>query len=171
MTRELSPSVVIEPIRIEDADTVARRMAWRQASRHAERAISQGAGRGVYLIAWSDGAPVGHAFVKWPGALSSRQARMERCVEVEDLFVMADHRARGIGTALLEASELAAREAGHPRIGLAVALDNEGARRLYALHGYRDAGHGVFALRWTSLDERGVERTWRERCTYLVKAL
>jgi GNAT superfamily N-acetyltransferase len=171
MTREASPSVAIAPIRLEEADEVARRMAWRQPTRHVERAVGQSGGRGVYLIAWRDGAPVGHSFVKWPGALGSRQARAERCVEVEDLFVMPEHRRHGIGTALLEASEQTAREAGHERIGLAVALDNDGARRLYARHGYGHAGHGVFTLRWTSLDEQGTERTWREQCTYLTKAL
>jgi GNAT superfamily N-acetyltransferase len=171
MTREASRSVAIAPITIEEADGLARRMAWRQPSRHLERAVGQRGGRGLYLIAWCGGAPVGHSFVKWPGDLSSRQARAERCAEVEDLFVVPDHRGDGIGTALLEASEQAAREAGHDTIGLAVALDNEGARRLYARRGYRDAAQGVFTLRWTSLDDQGVERTWREMCTYLVKDL
>jgi len=163
--------VVIAPITIEDAQVTARHMPWRQASRHVERATSQRARRGVYLIAWSDGLPVGHSFVKWPGELSSRQARVERCVEIEDLFVRRDFRTRGIGAALLDASEEAARGAGQQKIGLAVALENEVARRLYTRHGYRDAGHGVFTLRWTSVDERGVERTWREQCTYLTKPL
>jgi GNAT superfamily N-acetyltransferase len=171
MPGETLPDVAVEPIRIDDADEIAHRMAWRRPVRHAERAVNQRAGRAVYLITWSDGSPVGHAFVKWPGDLSSRQARLARCVEIEDLFVAEHHRDRGIGTALLEASERAARASGHERIGLAVALENDGARRLYARHGYEDAGHGVFTLRWSSLDERGVERTWREQCTYLVKVL
>lgn len=165
------PRVAVEPMRVDDADDIARRMAWRRPARHAERAVNQRAGRAVYLIAWSHGEPVGHAFVKWPGDLSSRQARMARCVEIEDLFVANGHRDHGIGTALLEASESVSRDSGHERIGLAVALENDGARRLYARRGYEDAGHGVFTLRWSSLDERGVERTWREQCTYLVKVL
>ncbi len=171
MAGETLPDVAVEPIPIDDADEIARRMAWRRPARHSERAVNQRAGRAVYLIAWSDGSPVGHAFVKWPGDLSSRQARLARCVEIEDLFVAERYRGRGIGTALLDASERAARESGYGRIGLAVALENDGARRLYARQGYEDAGHGVFTLRWSSLDERGVERTWREQCTYLVKVL
>ena len=163
--------VVIAPIPVQEAEAAARHMPWRQPARHVERAASQRARRAVYLVAWSDGVPVGHSFVKWPGELSSRQARIEGCVEIEDLFVRREYRTRGIGAALLEASEQVSREAGHERIGLAVALENEVARRLYARHGYRDAGHGVFTLRWTSVDERGVERTWREQCTYLTKAL
>jgi GNAT superfamily N-acetyltransferase len=165
------PDVAIEPIRVEDADGAARLMAWRQPARHAERALAQRGGRGVYLIAWKDDAPVGHSFVKWPGDLSSRQARAERCVEIEDLYVADGERGRGIGAALLAASEDVARVNGHALIGLAVALGNTEARRLYARHGYRDAGQGVFTLRWTSLDDQGVERTWREQCTYLVKPL
>jgi GNAT superfamily N-acetyltransferase len=161
----------IEPIRVEEADGVARRMPWRPASRHVERAIGQRTGRAVYLLAWEEGAPVGHSFVKWPGELTSRQARTEGCVEVEDLYVVPEARERGIGGALLEASEACARRAGYTRIGLAVALENDRARRLYAHHGYRDAGHGVFTLRWTSLDDEGLEQTWREQCTYLVKDL
>jgi GNAT superfamily N-acetyltransferase len=163
--------VVIAPILAQEAEETARQMPWRQPARHVERAASQRARRAVYLIAWSDGVPVGHSFVKSPGDLSSRQARLERCVEIEDLFVRREYRTRGIGAALLEASEQVAREAGHDKIGLAVALENDVARRLYARHGYRDAGHGVFTLRWTSVDERGVERTWREQCTYLTKPL
>jgi GNAT superfamily N-acetyltransferase len=146
-------------------------MSWRQPSRHAERTLGQRAGRAQYLIAWKDGAPVGHSFVKWPGELGSRQARAEGCAEIEDLFVVPDQRGFGIGTALLDASEQCALREGYDTIGLAVALENDGARRLYARTGYRDAGHGVFTLRWTSLDDRGIDRTWREQCTYLTKKL
>jgi GNAT superfamily N-acetyltransferase len=164
-------AVAIEPIPAADAAEVARRMPWRRPGRHTERAAAQEAGRGVYLLAWKGDAPVGHAFVKWPGSLTSRHARSERCVEIEDLFVAAGEREEGIGGALLEASEEVARERGYAKIGLAVALGNDVARRLYARHGFEDAGHGVFTLRWSSLDERGVERTRREECTYLVKQL
>ncbi len=163
--------VSIAPMPVEAVDDVARRMPWRQVSRHRERAAAQRSDRGVYLIAWKDWVPVGHSFVKWPGELSSRRAQAERCVEVEDLFVVGEERSRGIGSALLQASESVARERGFATIGLAVALENAVARRLYERHEFRDAGHGVFTLSWTSLDERGVERRWREECIYLVKAL
>jgi GNAT superfamily N-acetyltransferase len=171
MAPEPVPDVVIESIRPDEIDTVSRLMPWRQGARHAERALGQRSGRAVYLLAWANDVPIGHSFVKWPGDLSSRQARAKRCAEVEDLFVVPEERNRGIGTALLISSEVAARAEGHDLIGLAVALDNEGARRLYARHGYRDAGQGVFTLRWTSLDDDGIERTWREQCTYLMKRL
>ena len=164
-------AVAIEPIPVADSREVARRMPWRPPGRHIERASAQEAGRGLYLVAWKGGAPVGHAFVKWPGSLSSRHARAEGCVEIEDLFVAAEEREEGIGGALVEASEEAARAQGYGRIGLAVALGNEVARRLYARHGFEDAGHGVFTLRWASMDERGIERARREECTYLVKRL
>lgn len=164
-------SIAIEPIPVREVDSIARHMPWRRAHRHVDRAGAQRAGQGLYLIAWKDGVPVGHSFVKWPGTLSSRHARRESCVEVEDLYVAAEERDEGIGGALLQASEDAAREAGFETIGLAVALQNEGARRLYTRHGFRDAGHGTFTLRWTAVDERGAEHTWREECTYLVKRL
>jgi GNAT superfamily N-acetyltransferase len=164
-------AVAIEPIPVAESLQVARQMPWRQPGRHVERASAQDAGRGVYLLAWKGGAPVGHAFVKWPGSLSSRHARAEGCVEIEDLFVSAEEREEGIGRALVEASEEVAREHGYAKIGLAVALANDVARRLYARRGFEDAGHGVFTLRWGAIDERGVERTRREECTYLVKTL
>ena len=164
-------AVAIEPIPVGDADEVARRMPWRQPNRHIERAGAQEAGLGLYLVAWRDGEPVGHSFVKWPGSLSSRHAREEGCVEIEDLFVSPEDRDEGIGGALLEASEDAARHRGFEAIGLAVALENDGARRLYDRRDYEDAGHGTFTLRWSSLDDHGVARTWREECTYLVKRL
>jgi ribosomal protein S18 acetylase RimI-like enzyme len=164
-------AVAIEPIPVDDAGDVARRMPWRQPNRHLERAAAQEARLGIYLVAWRDGEPVGHSFVKWPGSLSSRHAREEGCVEIEDLFVSPEDRDEGIGGALLETSEDAARGRRFEAIGLAVALENDGARRLYERHGYEDAGHGTFTLRWASLDDQGVERTWREECTYLVKTL
>jgi RimJ/RimL family protein N-acetyltransferase len=50
--------------------------------------------------------------------------------------VIREHRGRGIGTALLEATLRAAREKGLTRIELTVRTDNERARRLYEKFGF-----------------------------------
>ena len=152
-------------------EATARLMPWRRAEKHADRAAAQAAEKAVYLVAWNGEEPVGHVFVKWPGALSSKRAAMEACVEIEDLYVRSDKREQGVGDALLAAAEEEAQARGFDRIGLAVGLENEPALRLYGRRGYADAGHGVFTLTWTSRDEAGRERQVREDCRYLVKSL
>lgn len=56
---------------------------------------------------------------------------------VHNLFVVPDRRGEGIGSALLEESEAALREAGAAVIGLEVLAENEDARRFYDERGYR----------------------------------
>lgn len=58
---------------------------------------------------------------------------------VSDLVVLASHRGRGIGRALLRAAEERARAAGSDRVVLSVKAGNTGARALYAAEGYAEA--------------------------------
>lgn len=55
---------------------------------------------------------------------------------LEDVVVHPDHRAAGIGTALLQAAERIARARGCARITLLTDADNAAAQRLYARHGF-----------------------------------
>jgi ribosomal protein S18 acetylase RimI-like enzyme len=57
---------------------------------------------------------------------------------VSDLVVLASHRGRGIGRALLRAAEARARAAGADRVLLSVKAGNAGARALYAAEGYAE---------------------------------
>ena len=75
----------------------------------------------------------------------SISAGREGCAEVRDVFVLAEHRRRGVARMIMAALEAAALEAGMLRVGLTVSLDDEAApaRALYAGLGYRHA-HGPF---------------------------
>jgi len=57
---------------------------------------------------------------------------------LSDLVVLAGHRGRGIGRALLERAEAFARERGAARLRVGVRCRNAGARRLYAAAGFTE---------------------------------
>jgi ribosomal protein S18 acetylase RimI-like enzyme len=56
------------------------------------------------------------------------------------MWVAPEARGAGVGTALIDAVEAWAREAGYGSIGLGVTTGNEPAIRLYSARGYTDTG-------------------------------
>jgi GNAT superfamily N-acetyltransferase len=101
----------------------------------------------TYLIAWDDDRPVGHAHIAWVGTHLG-------VPEIQDVFVLPEHRRQGIAAQLTHAAEREARVRGWERISLSVSQDgNVAARSLYAKLGYVDAAvdpvrvSGVITLR------------------------
>jgi RimJ/RimL family protein N-acetyltransferase len=82
-----------------------------------------------------------------------------------------DQRNRGIGTALIQVAEQAARERGYQRIGLGVEIDNHRALRLYERLGYEDWGGGWLCERVTRIDLGGHAVPYDEVFTVLTKRL
>lgn len=79
---------------------------------------------------------------------------------------------QGIGTATIGAAENEAARRGASVVGLAVEVDNDGARRLYERLGYVQWGHGLVIDRWTERDDRGeVVREHADECFYFTKRL
>lgn len=76
-------------------------------------------------------APVVHAF------RDASAPPPPDCYYLSILAVRAGERGQGIGGLLLEAVDRQAREAGCPAVCLHAELDNAGALRLYARHGYQ----------------------------------
>lgn len=104
----------------------------------------------MQAVAWIDTEPVGRGMVLFPSHQEySVSARRERCAEVRDVFVLAEHRRRGAARRIMRLLETAA---GEMRFGLSVSLDDDAApaRALYGGLGYRHA-HGPFATS-TNLD-------------------
>lgn len=63
-------------------------------------------------------------------------------LNLHDVAVLATHRGRGIGRALLQAAETEARSLGCCRLTLEVLEDNTPARSLYERFGFRDVTYG-----------------------------
>ena len=167
-------TVDIRSLAEEELGLVERRLSLNSGypDKHRKRLDRQRRGEAVYLIAWHGEVPVGHGLLKWEGPDDGPMtARLERCPDVEDLFVHPDYRSRGIGARLLECAEGLARDRAFQKIGLGVSVENARARALYRRLGYEDAGFGEYIDRWQYTDENGRKRWWEETCNYLVKDL
>ena len=139
-------------------------------SRHQLRLRQQLAGEGTYFVAWSGDEPAGWVFLVNPEHASDRALGG---AQLSDLQVAARYRGAGLGRALLDASEQAARDAGWNTIGLSVTVsnpDNELARSIYHRRGYRDSGQGEFHDGYHYHDA-GIRRYHGEQHVYLVKRL
>jgi GNAT superfamily N-acetyltransferase len=118
----------------------------------------------TYLIAWEEDQPLGHAHIAWSDTELSLP-------EIQDVFVLPQHRRRGIATALTRAAEREARSRGHDRITLSVSLDgNEPARRLYEALGYVPADHAPVRV-VGEIMVRGRPFAVDDTLVYLTKAL
>jgi GNAT superfamily N-acetyltransferase len=82
---------------------------------------------GLLLGARREGRFAGYACLYWH--FSSLEA--VETLLMNDLFVVAEERGRGVGRALIEASAEVARERGVPLVEWSTAPDNETAQRLY----------------------------------------
>jgi GNAT superfamily N-acetyltransferase len=133
-------------LREEDLGTLNSLLPVWNSIEYARRLQSQNRLQLVQAVAWDGDVPVGRGMALFPEHEEySASALREGCVEVRDVFVSPSFRRRGAARAIMRALEDAARETGMPRIGLAVALDDDGApaRALYDALGYRTA-HGPF---------------------------
>lgn len=145
---------------------------WANSKKHRERLDRQREGCAVYLVAWHDNLPVGHALIRWDGPTDHPIAsKVGRCPDIEDLFISPDFRSRGIGSQLLDAVERLAKKRCYSQLGIGVDIDNPRARSLYERKGFKDAGFGEYRIRWPWTDREGQEQWAEENCNYLIKQL
>jgi RimJ/RimL family protein N-acetyltransferase len=98
--------------------------------------IGELAGRGRYVVAELDGAPVGHAFLEPLGALAAISHVFQLTIVVHP-----GHLGRGIGTTLLkDLLAWAQRDPRAKKVELRVRATNERAIALYRKFGFRDEG-------------------------------
>jgi GNAT superfamily N-acetyltransferase len=98
---------------------------------------------GLLLGARREGRFVGYACLYWH--FSSLEA--VESVLMNDLFVLAEERGRGVGRTLIEASAKVARERGVPFLEWSTAPDNETAQRLYDSTGAKRSEWFSYELR------------------------
>jgi GNAT superfamily N-acetyltransferase len=166
--------VEVIPLSEESLQAVEQRIAfdWGNPCKHRNRLREQQSGKAAYLIAWYEKQAIGHALVKWDGpAHHAIAARLDNCAEIEDLFVHPSYRSRGVGFQLLSCAEQMAKQRRFPIIGLGVAVDNSGARRLYEHKDFKDTALGEYTSRWPWRDQDGNEQWAEETCCYLIKRL
>ena len=145
---------------------------WGNPYKHRNRLKEQQSGKAAYLIAWYEKQAIGHALVKWDGpAHRAIASQLDHCAEIEDLFVHPGYRSRGVGSQLLHCAGQMAKQHRVPIMGLGVAVDNPGARRLYECKGFKDTGFGEYTSRWPWRDQDGNEQWAEETCYYLIKRL
>jgi GNAT superfamily N-acetyltransferase len=136
---------------------------------HRARWETQRRGDGLYLLAHRDGEVVGHTML----FKQSRYAEVRAAddpVEINALHAYVPN--QGIGTAIIRAAEAIAADWSRPVIGLAVGLDNSGARRLYERLGYKVWDGAQVIDTWTEQDAEGnIVRSHADPCDYLLKPL
>ena len=134
-----------------------------------ERWAQQLRGEALFLLARRDGAVVGHTMLLRESKYPMVQAKYEPA-EINALHAYVQ--GQGIGTAIVAAAEGIAAEWGRAYVGLAVGLDNPGARRLYERLGYEQWTNGQVLDEWTEKDADGnIIRSHRDLCEYLLKPL
>jgi ribosomal protein S18 acetylase RimI-like enzyme len=137
---------------------------------HAHRLREQQQDRWLYLIAL-DPAPIGGCLVHWAGPVDDHvRAKMPDIVEVASLHVAAEARGRGAGHALISEAERQASLRGRALIGVGVADDNQGARRLYQRLGYT-ASTARYRAEYEYTDEGGVRHEVVEQGVFLIKSV
>jgi len=112
--------IEVRPLAPEEVDVVDRELPLHRLDQPV----------GEYVVAWDDGAPVGHAHVDWRADPP----------ELQDVYVPEEQRRRGIAQQLSLAAEELVRARGYNRIALDVDAENSAARALYEKLGYRERG-------------------------------
>jgi GNAT superfamily N-acetyltransferase len=156
-------AVDIHPIRPDELAAVSEGLVHRSPEQHRARVERQARGVFTYLIAWEDGAPVGHVGIDWPDEREP-ESMFERHGQptVHDLEVLKESRGRGIGRALMLGLERSVRERGMDVIRLGTGLDEgyAAARKLYRLLGFVEVPGSLYI-------ESSILPGHRDQCIYI----
>jgi GNAT superfamily N-acetyltransferase len=88
---------------------------------------------GAGWVARSDEGLVGYILLVWVFSLE----HLGLTAEIDEFFVLSQHRQAGCGAALLAAAETEAKARGCTNIALQLAKSNQRSRDFYSAHGYR----------------------------------
>lgn len=116
---------------------------------HETRLKMQGEGMAEYYIATINNEPVGHVFV-----LYKSKNPIHTCPLLQDLFVKASERKKGISKKILELTEQNIKKAGHSEIGIEVEENEDWIRHFYESVGFK-LDSGPHKNSWTEKDTGG----------------
>src|SRR5947209_5121278 len=94
-----------------------------------DRLARQRLGRGVLLVAWLDGVPVGDVYLRLEAPDEDEPADLRDVPLLSHLEVLPEHRKQGIGSLLMEHAEAIAWRRGYDRVALGVTEANTDAIR------------------------------------------
>ncbi len=125
-------------------------------------------GRRLILVADSNNFPIGHLFIQFISTDSAIADGKKRAY-LYSLRVMEMFRGYGIGTCLIQEAEAIILDRGFQWCTIAVAKENQAAKRLYERLGYRTFAEDPG--RWSYIDHEGRTRYMNEPCWLLQKEL
>jgi len=109
--------------------------------------------------------PIAQAAIHWLG-----KPTHPHIPDIQSVRVIEALQGQGIGSRLLDLCESLVREQKHPQVSLAVAVDNEGAKRLYERHGFRVTGE-PYHDKWAYINANGQTVHVDELVTDMMKDL
>src|SRR6266545_4588571 len=159
----------VEIRRVSLADLPALVATLGQVRYFTDRLDRQEAGRGMLLVAFMGGRPVGDVYL-WLEEAEVRR-HLPGVPLLGHLEVLPKLQGRGIGTAIMMEAEGELRRRGHRLVALGVDTDNLRAAELYCRLGYIHWGHGLTeTTREVDLSDGRIERL-PDKCYVLVKKL
>ena len=112
--------IEIKPLTADELESVETHINfdWAAHQKHSDRLIKQEKGMAIYLVAWSYSIPVGHVLLEWSGTSDEpMRSQLPHCSNLEDLFVVAQHRSKGVGSGLLRDAEVRAHQKSYTALG------------------------------------------------------
>lgn len=171
-------SVTIRPVTVSDLEGLES--VFGAGGYFAGRLADAQSGRCVLLAAWSGSEPVAHGYL-WDcaepespqhlTAIDAVRTHLAGVPLIQSLYVASGHRRRGIGRAMVEAIEQAARDRGHAKVALGADPGDVPAFRLYQGLGYREWLHGMIEVTYEGLSEDGEKQWFIETGVMMEKVL
>jgi len=122
-------------------------------------------GKVLVVVAALRHFPVGQAAIHWLG-----KPTHPHIPDIQSVRVIEALQGQGIGSQLLEQCVSLVRQQRHPQVSLAVAVDNNGAKRLYERHGFQITGE-PYHDKWSYTDAKGQTVHVDELVTDMMKDL
>jgi ribosomal protein S18 acetylase RimI-like enzyme len=137
-----------------------------------ERLARQRQGRGLMLVAWLAGAPVGSVYL-WlePAEEPEIRERLPGAALIHHLLVHAAYQKRGVGNALMTAAENHLHGLGYRTVALGVDPHNHNAIRMYERLGYVTWPYPPIATTFQMFLRNGERLSIDDLCLVLVKDL